>query len=96
MSLKEQLMKTREGAIAWYQEQAVLEVTDTICSLMDKKKMTRAELAKAIGMPPKRFDKFLDGQEILDVRAIAEILFVLGYKLRMRALSLPTESEPIQ
>ena len=88
MTLKADLMQTREGAIAWYQEEAVLEVNETICRLMDKKKMTRAELAKAIKMQPNQFDRFLNGEEILDVRAIAEVLFHLGYKFRMSPLPI--------
>ncbi|MFP3938529.1 MAG: helix-turn-helix domain-containing protein [Phycisphaerae bacterium] len=65
------------------QERAILEITETLCKLMEEQNITRADLARKLGTSKANITQMLDGQRNLTVRTIADVLYHLGHALRL-------------
>jgi len=62
------------------QEELILEVTETICELLEKEKISRKELAERLGKSKGFISQLLNGGRNLTLRTVADILHVLGYR----------------
>jgi len=62
------------------QEELILEVTETICELLEKEKISRKELADRLGKSKGFISQLLNGGRNLTLRTVADILHVLGYR----------------
>jgi transcriptional regulator with XRE-family HTH domain len=62
------------------QEDLILEVTETICELLEKEKVSRKELADRLGKSKGFISQLLNGGRNLTLRTVADILHVLGYR----------------
>jgi len=60
-----------------FQEEVILEITESILALMEKEGITREDLAKRLGKSVKYVDKLLNGT--FSVRAFADVLYALGH-----------------
>jgi plasmid maintenance system antidote protein VapI len=69
----------------------IMEVTETLCELLDKEKISRKELAERLGKSKGFVSQLLNGGRNLTLRTVADILHVLGYKV---ALTPYREGEP--
>ena len=65
------------------QEELILEVTETICELLEKEKISRKELADRLGKSKGFVSQLLNGGRNLTLRTVADILHVLGYKVTL-------------
>ncbi len=65
------------------QEELILEVTETICDLLEKEKISRKELADRLGKTKGFISQLLNGGRNLTLRTVADILHVLGYKVSL-------------
>ena len=65
------------------QEELILEVTETICELLEKEKISRKELADRLGKSKGFVSQLLNGGRNLTLRTVADILHVLGYKVAL-------------
>ena len=65
------------------QEELILEVTETICDLLEKEKISRKELADRLGKSKGFISQLLNGGRNLTLRTVADILHVLGYKVTL-------------
>jgi transcriptional regulator with XRE-family HTH domain len=74
----EQLMATEEGKRLFKREEAVMEVTEFICGEMEKRGVTRSELAKRLGKTKRYITQLLDGGTNMTVRTIADVCHALG------------------
>jgi transcriptional regulator with XRE-family HTH domain len=63
------------------QEELILEVTETICDILEKEKISRKELADRLGKSKGFISQLLNGGRNLTLRTVADILHVLGYKI---------------
>jgi transcriptional regulator with XRE-family HTH domain len=59
------------------------EIVDEITWYMRERKMTRAELAAAMGVTPGRVSQILSGGEKLTQRTLAGVLAALGARLEV-------------
>ena len=75
------------------QEELILEVTETICNILEKEKISRKELAERLGKSKGFVSQLLNGGRNLTLRTVADILHALGYKV---ALTPYKEGEPGQ
>lgn len=66
------------------QEEFILEVTEIICELLDKDKISRKELADRLGKSKGFISQLLGGGRNLTLRTVADILHVLGYKVTIK------------
>src|SRR5665647_1540229 len=75
------------------QEELILEVTETICDILENEKVSRKGLADRLGKSKGFISQLLNGGRNLTLRTVADILHVLGYKV---ALTPYKEGEPRQ
>lgn len=78
------------------QEELILEVTETLCELLEKEKISRKELADRLGRTKGFISQLLNGGRNLTLRTVADILNVLGYKVSLTPKKLRKESNVIQ
>jgi transcriptional regulator with XRE-family HTH domain len=65
------------------QEELILEVTETLCEILEKEKISRKELADRLGKSKGFISQLLNGGRNLTLRTVADILHVLGYKVSL-------------
>jgi transcriptional regulator with XRE-family HTH domain len=65
------------------QEELILEVTEAICELLEKEKISRKELADRLGKTKGFVSQLLNGGRNLTLRTVADILHVVGYKIAL-------------
>ncbi len=61
----------------------IMEVTETLCELLEKENVTRKELADRLGKTKGFVSQLLNGGRNLTLRTVADILHVLGYKVTL-------------
>ena len=87
-SLESGIVSQEEGQRIWNQEQAVFDVTELICGIMNEQKVTRAELATKLGKSRPYITQLLDGATNMTIRTVADVLGALGHRLHVTAESL--------
>jgi len=83
MSLLEKYMEDPEVARLVAQGELIMEVTETLCELLEKEKISRKELAERLGKTKGFVSQLLNGGRNLTLRTVADILHVLGYKVAL-------------
>jgi len=58
----------------------IMEVTERLCELLEKEKISRKELADRLGKSKGFVSQLLNGGRNLTLRTVADILHVLGYR----------------
>ena len=76
-------MKVPEFRKLLAQEELILEVTETICNILQNEKISRRELADRLGKSKGFISQLLNGGRNLTLRTVADILHVLGYKVTL-------------
>jgi transcriptional regulator with XRE-family HTH domain len=92
-TLLEEYLKDPEFAKLMAQGDLIMEVTETLCELLEKEKISRKELAHRLGKSKGFISQLLNGSRNLTLRTVADIFHVLGYKV---ALAPYKEDEPGQ
>ena len=92
-TLLDKYLEDPEFARLMAQGDLIMEVTETLCELLEKEKISRKELADRLGKSKGFVSQLLNGGRNLTLRTVADILHVLGYKV---ALTPYREGEPKQ
>jgi transcriptional regulator with XRE-family HTH domain len=79
-TILDEYLKDKEFRRLFSQEDLILEVTETICELLEKEKVSRKELAERLGKTKGFISQLLNGGRNLTLRTVADILHVLGYR----------------
>lgn len=79
-TLLEKYLEDPEFAKLMAQGELIMEVTETLCELLEKEKVSRKELADRLGKTKGFVSQLLNGGRNLTLRTLADILHVLGYK----------------
>jgi transcriptional regulator with XRE-family HTH domain len=82
-TLLEEYLEDPEFAKLMAQEDLIMEVTETLCELLEKEKISRKELADRLGKSKGFISQLLNGGRNLTLRTVADILHVLGYKVAL-------------
>ena len=82
-TLLEEYLEDPEFAKLLAQEDLIMEVTETLCELLEKEKISRKELADRLGKSKGFVSQLLNGGRNLTLRTVADILHVLGYKVTL-------------
>lgn len=85
MTLMDKYTQDPQFARLLAQEELILEVTETLCALLEKEGVSRAELARRLGKSKGFVSQLLGGGRNLTLRTLADVLGALGYKLRLKA-----------
>jgi len=89
-TILDEYLKDEEFQRLFAQEDLILEVTETICELLENEKISRKELADRLGKTKGFISQLLNGGRNLTLRTVADILHVLGYKVALKADKLVT------
>ncbi len=84
-TILEEYLKDEEFRRLFAQEDLILEVTETLCKLLEKEKISRKELADRLGKTKGFISQLLNGGRNLTLRTVADILHVLGYRASLKA-----------
>ena len=82
-TILDEYLKDDEFRRLFAQEDLILEVTEKLCELLEKEKISRKELADRLGKSKGFVSQLLNGGRNLTLRTVADILHVLGYKLSL-------------
>ncbi len=82
-TLLEKYLEDPEFAKLMAQGELIMEVTETLCELLEKEKVSRKELADRLGKSKGFVSQLLNGGRNLTLRTVADILYVLGYKVSL-------------
>jgi transcriptional regulator with XRE-family HTH domain len=80
-TLMDQYLEDPEFAKLMAQGDLIMEVTETLCELLEKEGVSRKELAERLGKSKGFVSQLLNGGRNLTLRTLADILHVLGYKV---------------
>jgi transcriptional regulator with XRE-family HTH domain len=78
-TLSAEYLEDPEFARLMAQGDLIMEVTETLCELLEKEKISRKELADRLGKSKGFISQLLNGGRNLTLRTVADILHVLGY-----------------
>src|SRR5262245_31664891 len=78
-------MKNPKFRAAYACEDLIIEVTEGIALAMEKRGMTKAQLARKIKRTPAFVTQILNGRQNLTLATIAMVMNALDYKLRITA-----------
>jgi len=82
-TLMDKYLEDPEFAKLMAQGDLIMEVTETLCELLEKEKISRKELADRLGKSKGFISQLLNGGRNLTLRTVADILHVLGYKVSL-------------
>jgi transcriptional regulator with XRE-family HTH domain len=82
-TLLDKYLEDPEFAKLMAQGDLIMEVTETLCELLEKEKVSRKELAERLGKSKGFVSQLLNGGRNLTLRTVADILHVLGYKIAL-------------
>lgn len=80
-TILEEYLKDEEFRRLFAQEDLIMEVTETLCELLENEKVSRKELADRLGKSKGFISQLLNGGRNLTLRTVADILHVLGYRV---------------
>jgi transcriptional regulator with XRE-family HTH domain len=79
-TILDEYLKDEEFRRLFAQEDLIMEVTETLCELLEKEEVSRKELADRLGKSKGFISQLLNGGRNLTLRTVADILHVLGYR----------------
>jgi transcriptional regulator with XRE-family HTH domain len=83
-TILDEYLEDEEFRRLFAQEDLILEVTEILCELLEKEKISRKELADRLGKTKGFISQLLGGGRNLTLRTVADILHVLGYKFALK------------
>ena len=83
MTLFHQYMENPAFARLMAQEELIMEVTESLCELLEKAGVSRQELAKRLGKSKGFVSQLLNGGRNLTLRTLADVVQALGYKISL-------------
>jgi transcriptional regulator with XRE-family HTH domain len=89
-TILDEYLEDEEFRRLFAQEDLILEVTETICELLENEKVSRKELADRLGKTKGFVSQLLNGGRNLTLRTVADIRHVLGYKVALKPDKLVT------
>jgi ribosome-binding protein aMBF1 (putative translation factor) len=78
------LTKTPENERLLAQEDAILQVTERICKLMKEQGVSKAQLARKMGIRVANLNYILDGEAHMSIRTVSDLFFHLNHVFEIR------------
>ena len=106
-TLMDKYLEDPEFAKLMAQGDLIMEVTETLCELLEEEKVSRKELAERLGKTKGFVSQLLNGGRNLTLRTVADILHVLEYKVTLnpqkiekyrhlgKIIEFPSHQEPL-
>ncbi len=77
---RNEFLKNREYALEAEKGDLIMDVTESICEILDKKNMDRKDLANNMNKSKGYISQLLNGDRNMTLSTLAEICFAFGYK----------------
>jgi transcriptional regulator with XRE-family HTH domain len=74
----------REVQMLYEEEGLVLDVTESVCELLQKQNVKRKELAQRLGVDKSYITQLLDGNSNMTLKTISDVLFCLDSRARIK------------
>lgn len=87
-TLVDRLTSTPEGVREFQRERAILEVTELICALMEKRAVNKSELARRLSTSKGYITQLLDGRTNMTLRTVSDVMWALDSSLHVAAADL--------
>lgn len=68
--------------LIWNQEEAILDVTELLCELMEERGVTRAELSRKLKKSKGYVSQLLDGTTNMTIRTVSDVMTHLGHRFK--------------
>jgi len=94
-AVHEQFLKTPENRRLYQQEKLLVEATEFLAEVMERKNMTRAELARAIGKSKAFVTQVLRGNQNMTLRTLADLFGAMRHEVVLQALPYPEDAEEV-
>jgi transcriptional regulator with XRE-family HTH domain len=91
-TLVDNLKKDSEEMRLLQQEWLILEITEHIANLMEKKGVRKKELAERLGRSKGYITQLLDGRTNMTLRTVADVMWALDSSLKVDVSPLAFES----
>lgn len=78
------LDESEENRRLFQQEELILDVTESICDVMDKANVSRKELADMMGTSKSNITQLLNGSRNMTLRKLADIAYFLNTCVQVR------------
>lgn len=85
-SIHEQFLGTAENQRLYQQERLLVEVTELLARVMEKKEMNRSDLARAIGKSRAFVTQVLRGNHNMTLRTVADLFGAMRHDVVVEAL----------
>ena len=88
MTLFDDIVKTQEDKKLFQREGTVLEATEAISECKNRHNVSNEEIAEILDLTPETITRILDGDMDTTLRQISDILWVMGYQLKVSAVDI--------
>ncbi len=86
--LKPSIPEGAEAKKVYYEEVLILDVTQEIYRLMEEAGVSKADLARMLGVSKSNITQQLRGSTNMSLRRVADVLLALGAQLEVKAVPL--------
>lgn len=86
--------ETPESLRILAEERAVVAAAELVSAALERRNVSRSDLAEALGVKPPEISQRLSGKRNLTLRSLAAMLHELGYGLQLQAKETVKVSEP--
>lgn len=80
----DRFLEDPESRRLFEQERLILDITESICAVMNERDVSLSELARRLGCSASNVSQMLDGENNFTVRTVADILMALESRLTVK------------
>jgi len=88
----EKLMSDDEGRKLYFREDLIFEITESICKVMEERRISKAKLSRLAGVSKSNITQLLSGDHNMRLTTVADLLYALDSKLAVSAVPLDIDS----
>ena len=92
----EEMLKSDADRREFTQEELALDATELISMLMEQNSVSKAELARRTGKSKAYISQVLSGSRNMTMHTLAELVYVFGQKVQLKAVALALPMEEVQ
>jgi len=88
----QKLASDEEGRKLYFREDLIFEITESICKVMEERRISKAELSRLAGVSKSNITQLLSGDQNMRLTTVADLLYALDSKLAVSAVPLDIDS----
>lgn len=84
----QKLMSDEEGRKLYFREDLIFEITESICKVMEERRISKAELSRLAGVSKSNITQLLSGDHNMRLTTVADLLYALDSKMAVSTVPL--------